>query len=194
DVAPSSFARSAQVEAEYERVEQGFDSVESRLSIGDVYDLELVAARDGQASLLLAIQRKANLESPAFTGNPLAPTRSQSSNDQSIATTAFVWGAIASVNATTGALVDVDVTTATYQVEVGQRVRLLGAMAQTITAPAYSDNARWGFKVCNGRTDNVVNWGGAKHENLSDPTTQLNAKYAAADVRGVNATYGWGFF
>jgi hypothetical protein len=65
DVAPSSFARSAQVEAEYERVEQGFDSVESRLSIGDVYDLELVAARDGQASLLLNLQRYVSTFAPA---------------------------------------------------------------------------------------------------------------------------------
>lgn len=49
-----------------------------------------VAATDVQAAIVELDTEKANLASPAFTGNPTAPTPPTSDNDTSIATTAFV--------------------------------------------------------------------------------------------------------
>ena len=65
DVLPLSFARSAAVEAEFERIEQGFDSASARFSLEDAYNNELVAARQGQASLLENIQRYLSTSTPA---------------------------------------------------------------------------------------------------------------------------------
>lgn len=137
------------------------------------------------------IDAKAPIASPALTGTPTAPTAAAATSTTQVATTAFVQSAIASVNAQTGALTDVLVSTSTYTVSSGQRAILIGAMQQTITAPTYSDDGRWGFAVANGRTDNVVNWNGAKHQNISDATMTLNNKYACAEVIGVNSSYGW---
>lgn len=196
DVNPQTFARSLQVEGEFTRIEQGFDGVKTRLdsadAVGTALNAEVVAAREGQASLLLSIQRKANLASPTFTGTPSAPTAVRTSNDNTLATTQFVWSVVSSVNAQTGALIDVIVTAATYTASIGQRVILAGSMQQTITAPAYADDARWGFKVCNGRTDNVINWAGANHQGISDATMVLDSQHAVSEVIGVNSTYGWG--
>jgi hypothetical protein len=50
-----------------------------------------------QTDLATALNAKAPLASPALTGNPTAPTPTAGDNDTSIATTAFVVGAIASV-------------------------------------------------------------------------------------------------
>lgn len=56
-----------------------------------------VASLNGQvASITLTLAGKAPLASPAFTGNPTAPTPSPGDNDTSIATTAFVQGAVTS--------------------------------------------------------------------------------------------------
>jgi hypothetical protein len=44
----------------------------------------------------LGLNLKANLASPAFTGNPTAPTAAAGDNDTSIATTAFVQGELSS--------------------------------------------------------------------------------------------------
>lgn len=53
-------------------------------------------AWDTLLDLAAALALKANLASPAFTGNPTAPTPSLGDNDTSIATTAFVTAAIGS--------------------------------------------------------------------------------------------------
>jgi len=59
---------------------------------------EIIARLAGKVSseeLSLALAMKAALESPAFTGNPTAPTPATSDNDTTIATTAFVKAALA---------------------------------------------------------------------------------------------------
>lgn len=59
---------------------------------------EIIARLAEKASsdeLALALALVASLDSPAFTGNPTAPTPATSDNDTSIATTAFVKSAIA---------------------------------------------------------------------------------------------------
>ena len=49
---------------------------------------------DELAAIETAIVTKANLDSPALTGTPTAPTASSGTNTTQIATTAFVTGAI----------------------------------------------------------------------------------------------------
>lgn len=56
-----------------------------------------IGATDVQLALQELDTEKAPLASPAFTGNPTAPTPSNGDNDTSIATTAFVQSAIASL-------------------------------------------------------------------------------------------------
>lgn len=48
-------------------------------------------------NIAVAIATKADLTSPAFTGNPTAPTASYGDNDTSIATTAFVQAALSAI-------------------------------------------------------------------------------------------------
>lgn len=72
DVNPQTFARSLQVEAEFTRIEQGFDGVKTRLdsadAVGTALNAEIVAARQGQASLVLNLARYLSTFAPA-TGN-----------------------------------------------------------------------------------------------------------------------------
>jgi hypothetical protein len=68
DVLEGSSNRSDAVEAEFLAVQAGFDSVEARLDTGEAYDAELVAARQGQASLALNLARYLSTFAAA-TGN-----------------------------------------------------------------------------------------------------------------------------
>ena len=52
--------------------------------VGDNFDADLVNSQNAE------INAKAPLDSPAFTGTPTAPTQSQSTSDDTIATTAYV--------------------------------------------------------------------------------------------------------
>jgi hypothetical protein len=56
-----------------------------------------ISATDVQAAILELDTEKAPLASPTFTGDPKAPTPTAGDNDTSIATTAFVTGAVAGV-------------------------------------------------------------------------------------------------
>ena len=69
---------------------------------------------------------------------------------------------------------------------------MTNAAATTLTAPSTANPGdTWGWAVCNGRLDNVINWNGLKHENISDATTTLTGRHAAGTCVYVNATYGW---
>jgi hypothetical protein len=144
------------------------------------------------ADVQTQIDGKISGTSPALTGTPTAPTAAPGTSTTQLASTAFVQTAVAAVNAQTGALVDVIVSTASYSISDGQRAILVGAFAQTVTAPAYSDAGRWGIKVANGRADNAINWNGGKHEGISDATMTIDAAGAAFEAVGTNSTYGWG--
>lgn len=91
------------------------DGLTVKLTVGQILDLiidsapgaldtlnELAAAlgddADFATTVTNALALKANLASPAFTGNPTAPTPSPEDNDTSIATTAFVTAAVATVS------------------------------------------------------------------------------------------------
>lgn len=192
DVLYGSSNRSDALEGEFLALDQGFDSINARFAAIDPYNTELVAARQGQASLVLNLARYALLSSPAFTDLPTAPTASAGDASTRLANTEFVQAAIAAAAAVPSTLVDVVVTTTPFNIQNGQRALIKGALAITINAPAYSDAGYWAFKVCNGRTDNLINWSGANHQNLSDATMTLENQHAAAEVIGVDATYGWG--
>lgn len=55
-----------------------------------ILETEITNLRDGQASSHAAMDLKANLAGPTFTGTPAAPTASVNTNTTQIATTAFV--------------------------------------------------------------------------------------------------------
>lgn len=59
-----------------------------------------------QTDLVAALALKANLASPALTGNPTAPTQSPSDNSTKIATTAYVDAAVAAAGGITGLTTD----------------------------------------------------------------------------------------
>lgn len=90
------------------------------------------------ARVVAGITGKADLASPAFTGNPTAPTPSAGDNDTSIATTAFVHatrGQYVSVNAQTGTTYTPALT------DVGALVTLSNTSAITVTLPQDSSVA-----------------------------------------------------
>ncbi|WP_396180057.1 hypothetical protein [Flavobacterium sp.] len=65
DVLQGSSNRSDALEGEFQAVEQGFEAVNARFAGIDPYNTELVAARQGQASLLLNLQRYLSTLAPA---------------------------------------------------------------------------------------------------------------------------------
>lgn len=74
----------------------------------------------------------------------------------------------------------------------GSEYALTNADATTLTGPASaSAGDRFAWSVCNGRTDNVINWNGLKHENISDATMTISGPNESGEAVYINATYGW---
>ena len=91
-----------------------------------------------------------------------------------------------------GGLTLVVVSTTTQTAVSGSNYALTNAAATTVTAPASpTAGMRFGWMVCNGRTDNIINWGGAKHENISDTTMVINGPNEAGEAEYIDATFGW---
>ena len=67
---------------------KSYHDVTDYSQVGDSFDAGLVNAQNTE------INAKAPIDSPAFTGNPTAPTQSQSTADDTLATTAFVNSAL----------------------------------------------------------------------------------------------------
>lgn len=70
--------------------------VKTMLSLGNV-DNTSDASKPVSTAQQTALNLKANLASPTFTGTPLAPTAAAATNTTQIATTAFVQAAVASL-------------------------------------------------------------------------------------------------
>lgn len=88
-----------------------------------------------------AVAAFAGLNSPAFTGNPTAPTPTSGDNDTSLATTAFVQnaaGGVASVNVAGGS--NVTLTAAQYGCRV---IVLTGAITANINVIFPTQNDEW---------------------------------------------------
>ena len=96
------------------------------------------AAKPISTATQTALDLKANLVSPAFTGTPTAPTQTIGNNSTSIATTAFVDAAV--VSATTP-----DATTT----RMG-KLKLAGDLAGTADAPAVANLAITTAKIAEG--------------------------------------------
>lgn len=92
-----------------------------------------------------------------------------------------------------GELVLIVVSGTTQAAAVGGRYALRNAAASVLTAPpSPQEGDRFAVKVANGRTDNTINWNGAKHEGLSDATSSMEHPRYAAEFVYIDATYGWG--
>lgn len=195
DVLPGAIVRSDPIEQEFTLVQQGFDSVDAK---DDAQDAELAL--------------KAPIASPAFTGTPTAPTPPTGDASTRLATTDFVAqvsfstnlpgqsGNAGNVLRTNGSSASwaksplslVVVTGTSASAVHGSSYALTNAAATTVTAPPSPvAGDRFGVLVCNGRFDNVINWNGAKHENISDATMTINAAYAALEFEYISASYGW---
>lgn len=85
-----------------------------------------------------------------------------------------------------------DVTGTTGTVANGEHKKLINAAATTVTAPAAASvGHRFRVSAMNGRVDNVINWNGLKHENLSDATTTLDVAGCSVEWEYTGASYGW---
>lgn len=92
------------------------------------------------------------------------------------------------------ALYGVDVTATTGTIFNGQHLKLTNAGLTTLAAPSAANAGdRFRVSVMNGRTDNVINWSGLKHENLSDATMILDgsAHISIEFEYQSSASYGW---
>lgn len=65
-------------------------------------------------------------------------------------------------------------------------IKIRTAGACTVTMPTLTNGFRCDIKVENGRMDNVVNWGGAGHEDSTDPTMLLDDPYEFIKITGSN--------
>jgi hypothetical protein len=143
-------------------------------------------------------------------------TQGQTDNSTKAASTAFVQAAVLSAalgpsvpvfggNAGTVLRVEANDTltwakniripstqTGNFNAVGGYNYILAGGSAQTITmpaAPAANDTIE--VNVINGRSDNVINWNGRKHENISDATMTIDLTNPSMTLFYVNDSFGW---
>ncbi len=87
----------------------------------------------------------------------------------------------------------VNVDTATHTAQPNTQVVLRYAGAVTVTlppTPAEADAVE--IVVANGRDDNIVNFNGQPHQDrtwASDPTMNINARYATPKFQNINSTW-----
>ena len=134
-----------------------------------------LAITEGDVSGLTAdLAGKAPLASPAFTGNPTAPTPTAGDNDTSVATTAFVTAAIAAAGAGGGAP------------KFGTTATAIGTAAKTATISGYTPAANdvlfltltSGNTATNPTLD--INGGGAKAIKLAGQAVAVEDAFSAA--------------
>ena len=82
--------------------------------------------------LIERLEKKANLESPIFTGIPQAPTATVGTSSKQIATTEFVLNNSSTINALN---------------QLDQKLFLLGAVSQTENAQTYTNENIVGEKI-----------------------------------------------
>lgn len=87
------------------------------------------------AAIKEIIKGKANLESPVFTGAPLAPTAAAGTNTKQLATTAFVWSAVNTYATTVTASLALKADAAT-SLRVGSVSRQRPVLSGTVAAGA----------------------------------------------------------
>lgn len=115
---------------------------------------------DGVTSAIQTqLDAKAPLASPTFTGTPAGPTAAAATNSTQLATTAYVQGEIAAVNASSTVTHSTNATTA-FSVTAGQVVAATNASAVAVTFPASLTAGNvCGVIFDNGLTTNTVDLG-----------------------------------
>lgn len=83
-----------------------------------------------------ALNTKAPLDSPAFTGNPTAPTPAQFDNDTSVATTAFVQRALGSLAGFDSSFGNLSAAANIPASAIGKVLAIGGASAQVVNLPS----------------------------------------------------------
>lgn len=81
---------------------------------------------------------------------------------------------------------EVVITGSTHTAAHRTIIKIRTAGACTVTMPTLTNGFRCDIKVENGRMDNVVNWGGAGHEDSTDPTMTLDDPYEFIKITGSN--------
>ena len=81
---------------------------------------------------------------------------------------------------------EVIVTGSTHTAAHRTTIKIRTAGACTVTMPTLTNGFRCDIKVENGRMDNVVNWGGAGHEDSTDATMLLDDPYEFIKITGSN--------
>jgi hypothetical protein len=174
---------SSTMRAEFDAIVAGFDGV-------DALNNEVIAARQGQASLLANMALKAPAASPTFTGTPSAPTASPGTATTQLATTAFMMAAIATVNAQTALTLSID-SASSVAVTAGQHKVCTNAAAVTATLPAApTANQRCRVTFTNSLFSNVIDPGSEKVFGVSG-TRSVNALHATVEFTYVNSSIGW---
>lgn len=131
--------------------------------VGDSFDADLVNTQNAE------INAKAPLDSPAFTGTPTAPTQSQSTSDDTIATTSYVKSAFSNIIdpnlRTSGKAADAQVT--------GNRLASIQASIPAIDTTLTTNGAAADAKAVGDALANVVAGGSIR---------------TVADIEGLIAT------
>jgi len=81
---------------------------------------------------------------------------------------------------------EVIVTGGTHTAAHRTTIKIRTAGACTVTMPTLTNGFRCDIKVENGRMDNLVNWGGAGHEDSTDATMLLDDPYEFIKITGSN--------
>ena len=167
---------------------------------GTTYTIKDAAARSSIASL-------APLSSPTFTGSPTAPTPASTSNDTSIATTAFVRtvlgevadamifkGTIGSSGATTASLPDIHSRGWTYKVitagTYAGQVCEVGDLIACISSGTTASNADW--TVIQSNIDGAVTGPAsstANHVAVFDGTSGKLIKDSGQEIQSISLSY-----
>lgn len=96
------------------------------------------------------------------------------------------------VSGGSGGLTLETVSTTSVTAATGKRYVLTDAAKTTITVPATpADGFHFGVDVCNGRSDNEIEWNGSKHENISDAVMVIADKNLSIECQKVSTSYGF---
>ena len=156
---------------------------------------------------------KANLASPALTGNPTAPTQTVGNNSTRLATTAFVQaaaappsvklGEITSTSASTVSLTGLDLTgynfiyiasnTGDSTVATGQNIRVSGTNSSFVTVWINDSNSPYNYGYCTATISldfglavsaSTVGSGATVATNMTRARTRVDIKFPTLDASG----------
>jgi hypothetical protein len=184
DVAPNTFARSAQVEAEFERIEQGFDGVKP-------FTDDITAARQGQASLLLNLQRYLSTFAPSTAsldmGGFLVRNVGAPLLGGDLATKAYVDSLVITATAPQWLPTETLVNKTLVPFE-SCTVKALGVEVTLPAAPTYGVT-KVRVRVAPGMTARVMQSGGLPIQGVAEDMDMIGGQWV--ELQAESATEGW---